>query len=173
MWVSLGMQHMPFANQAPPIPRANETMCFPMLSVHWFSPGSFHHLKGTQNVLSFAEMPDLIRKFLLSQAGKYCTQRDKAVRAEWQYQKTKSTKQEYGSFLPAKYIQIIEWIAVPMQNLLGKQPLSFSELGLSISRANMPLCWTMLTLLWFGSRSFHHLKSTTKFFSFVENPDQE
>ena len=56
-------------NEASAVLKAKEPMCCPMLSVYLFGEGSFHHLKGTPNVLYFEDMPDLSWQCLLFTSG--------------------------------------------------------------------------------------------------------
>ena len=58
-----------FPTQTFPITRANKPMCFLLLSEQQFCSGSFHHLKGTPNVLYFEDMPDLSWQCLLFTSG--------------------------------------------------------------------------------------------------------
>ena len=143
-------------------------MCCPNHSENWFGAGSFHHLKGTPNVFSFEEKPDLAWKCLLF------TNRDKQhLACSFNHSRiaiSLTPQYEYGNILVAKYVQLSNK-PTPMHLCSGKQLFLFPTYTSAVTRANKPMCCLLLYKHWFVAGRFHHLKGTPNGFSFEEQPD--
>ena len=80
-------------------------------------------MKGTRNLISFEEKPDLVREFPLSISGKGSTEIVHTIRLKEPF--LKNNKQEFGSFLVH---QIRECTPAPLWLHSGNQPILLSQL---------------------------------------------